>query len=378
MVFNILQRTSKELLITRSIGICLFIQSLISLPLWIGNGGLFPMVPVFDTFSMNFSPFVQLIIGIIYFGFLGALILAPGKYLNKIIIGFIVVLLLMIFQDVNRLQVWNYLYVFIFSTILFCSYFQDKDILIYLRYILAGVYIWSGLHKFNVHYLEVFQWMVSEWSFISDLPQLEFVSKLSAIFEVLIGIFLLTKKYDKIVFFTVIFLHSFILCSLISLKWNTVVYIWNIEMIFLVYLCLFISQDKKYVFRSKITYFIAFFIGFLPSLFLWDMIPGCFSFCMYSGRDISGTVLFHSKDVSIFPKSLNIPVELSQGKEPIGIDIDYWCVQINHVPSFADEKVYLKLSKILCSQYSEKKYGGILLKKYPINSLSTDQVYLCE
>jgi hypothetical protein len=220
--------------------------------------------------------------------------------------------------------------------------------------------------------------MISELPVVSDLNHLDFFSKLSAIFEILIGIVLFTKYNRKIVFFAVVCLHTFILLSLISLKWNSVVYVWNIEMVFLVYLCLFIPQDKNYIFKSKMVYLIGFFIGFVPSLFLWDLIPGCFSFCMYSGREISGTVLFHSKDVSVFPKSLNIPIHQSQGKESIGLDIDYWCVQVNHVPAFADEKMYLKLSKILCNQYSEKNYGGILLKKYPKNSLPVDQVYLCE
>lgn len=377
MVLELIRSTQKDILIARSIGVALMIQSLISMPIWIGNGGLFPMVPVFDSFLLEISPSVQFFWGILYFGLLISLILSPRKYLKKSIITFVFVFLLMVLQDINRLQVWNYLFIIILLIIFFCSKFEDSDILIYLRYILGGVYFWSGIHKLNIHYFEVFQWMTSEIPMLKEWA-LPLFSKVSAFVEIFIGICLIAKYNKKVVFVAVFCLHIFILISLISLNWNEVVYAWNIEMVFLVYLSLFIPQDKNHIFTSNILYFIIFIIGLFPGLFLWDLIPGCFSFCMYSGREMTGTILFHSKDVTVFPNSLNIPIPDSQRNEPIGIDIDYWCVKINHVPAFADEKIYLKLSKILCKQYSQKNYGGIILTKYPKTSPPIDKIYPCE
>ena len=124
MVLELIRSTQKDILIARSIGVALMIQSLISMPIWIGNGGLFPMVPVFDSFLLEISPSVQFFWGILYFGLLISLILSPRKYLKKSIITFVFVFLLMVLQDINRLQVWNYLFIIILLIIFFCSKFE--------------------------------------------------------------------------------------------------------------------------------------------------------------------------------------------------------------------------------------------------------------
>lgn len=365
-------------LIVRSIGLALLIQSVISLPLWMGNGGTFPMVSLFERTSFELSTDIQPILGLIYFGLLVSLIVSPEKYFNYLLPFFITIVIFMLFQDVNRLQVWVYLYIFILTIVYISIKTKDPNILFYIRFILGGVYFWSGFHKFNIHYAETFEWMISGFPFLKKLGTSTIAINLSACIELLLGILLVLKIQKRITFIGIVLMHGCIILSLLSLDWNSVVYMWNIEMVFLVYLTLFMSDDKIRYISSKPYYAIVMIIWLLPSLYIYDKIPACFSFNMYSGRDIAATIYFHSKDASIFPKKLEIPLEKFKGQEPIGLDVDYWCIKVNGVPSFAHENTYIRLNQILCKAYSMKSYGGIILKKYPRDQPPIEESYPCE
>lgn len=378
MFLNFISRTHSISLIVRSVAFALLVQSFISMPLWIGNEGLFPMISVFEDLTLELPTVIQTLLGYVYFIVLLLLLFSPTKYFNYLIPLFLSIVIFLILQDVTRLQVWMYLYFIILSVVYFCIKTKDQNILLYLRFILGGVYFWSGFHKFNIHYAETFAWMNSEIPLLKTLGTSLFAAKLSAFLELLLGILLIIQKQKHLTFTGLLIMHGFILISLISLDWNSIVYMWNIEMLFLVFLVLFKSEDKKIFVLSKVYYAIVFIIWVIPSLYIFDKIPACFSFNMYSGRDMTGTVVFHSKDVSIFPKILGIPIEKFKGIEPIGVDIDYWCIKINGVPSFADEMFYKRLNKKMYNLYSMKNYGGIRFKKYPRNLPVVEESYSCD
>ena len=149
----------------------------------------------------------------------------------------LVYVLYLLLVDVNLLQPYSYIYLIILF--LTTQRSLNKSQLLWLvALFLAGVYLWSGLHKFNIQYVEH-----AFYNIFYDLPMFknwsaETWTKMgyaTAILEVLLGIGLVFRALRIPIAFFLVGMHMLILWALgpFGLNWNPGVWPWNMFMSFL-------------------------------------------------------------------------------------------------------------------------------------------------
>ncbi len=226
---------------------------LLSLNLWAGQRW-FPKVPLLDEFTGLVAPYDYANLAVLVI-----LLLICFVSQSRIPIVLLILFnLYLCFDDQNRLQPWFYNYTLILTVLLFFRNRVDEPnnfttVFISLQLLMALIYIFSGLQKFNSFFVEdTFKWLISPLETIFSERQMNLFYKLGKAvpyIELFIGIGLLIKPARYIVLPMVVGMHLFILLMLgpTGNSFNYVVWPWNIVMIIL-NLLLFanVKQERFY------------------------------------------------------------------------------------------------------------------------------------
>ncbi len=199
--------------------------------------------------------------------------------------------------DVHRITP----YMMVFFALFACFTFLKHDRHIFytaLIFTLSGIYIFSGLHKFNTGFVTD----IAPRFYFHSLP-LSYDIKIGytmAATEVLLGMLLLFKSTRRIATVILIFMHAIILWKLSPWKyvWNYIVIPWNSIMIFsLVYLFKqsVVSRFKIGSGRSVLIA-LAVVIWVIPCVSQFLPLSENISLKLYSGQSIPGYISFTSKE----------------------------------------------------------------------------------
>ena len=154
----------------------------------------------------------------------------------------IISLFLLVFFDQMRLQPWVYQYflllvVFALNERETENKSASEQTLGLVQIIIAGFYFWSGLQKLNFSFThETLPILLSPLQNVFTLTQttLIYLGLGIALLETLIGGGLLWKKTRNSAVCFAVVMHVFILCLLIAASRNSIVWVWNVTLIFLV------------------------------------------------------------------------------------------------------------------------------------------------
>lgn len=219
---------SKFLFKLTAIGWIIF--KLSSIKLWFIFDRQFPIISISDHFE-NSNALFHNGLGFLSFALLLSLIYKINKKSLALFLGIETLLLL---TDVMRWQPTEYQFYISFLIYLF----KPKQFKTYLILLLSATYIFSGLQKLNLRFIN-FIWSMSILKDFLDLPYEYAFSKpikalgfLIPLIEILCGFFMLSK-WKKYAFITVIIIHIFILIYIgpFGLNINSAVWSWNILMI---------------------------------------------------------------------------------------------------------------------------------------------------
>ena len=167
-------------------------------------------------------------------------------------------------DDQNRLQPWFYNYILILFVLLFYKQRVDESnnytsIFITIQVLVALIYIFSGLQKFNSFFIEdTLKWVISPLETHFSIRQINLILKLGhsiPYLECFIGIGLLIKPLRYLAVPLVIIMHLLILVFLgpFGNNYNPVVWPWNIVMIIL-NLLLFANIEQERFFDISILF----------------------------------------------------------------------------------------------------------------------------
>lgn len=246
----------------------------------------------------------------------------------------------MVISDQMRGQPWVYFYVLVLLPFIITK--NEKSITNYLRILLVGIYLWSGLHKFNSNFQNfIFESMLVDGFGITNseiLFQLKSFAFTIPLIEIGFAILLLFQKTRKIGVLLGISSHIFILYYLIfGLQGNWVVVPWNIFLIFsLLYLFYFRKENMKFP-SSKSLSTILSIVLLLPVGFLFEKVDQRLAFSLYDGKIKSLYQLNSGSDTHY---------EIHQELLSEGSIMDYnlWSYNELHVP-FYPEKRFIKQIK---------------------------------
>lgn len=348
--------------IIRTIVGCLLLQMVISHLLWWSVERSFPMLPAL--------PFIP-VLNNVAFGFvlpsvfaillLGVFILPNSK---KVIYTALLLASLLALFDVNRLQVWTYQWLCMLTVAAFVNNLKHKVHL--FQFLIIALYIWSGLNKLNVYYIDhSFPYLMDAFTWTKGLGQNSLFALLTGLLEVAIGIGLALPKIVKLATGFAVFLHLIILLILgpLGLGENEVIWPWNIAMIVLVIL-LFKSLPFNGITTlwnsnslAKIMMVLWAFMPLLNTVDLWDE---ALSFKMYSGTNPEGILFSEAIDSDCLPQSIKVYYTRSGNQvEEERIMIDDWALMEMKTPPYVSERTLKQIGRKWCSCLENRNGSGL-------------------
>ena len=202
-----------------------FITAIVMKPaLWLSDPS-FPLVPVLESFPIPSLWVSKFILGFFLLGLL-LFTISQNKIVSFVVLSLVTFLFL---TDINRLQPSFY----IMALLLFCYAFQEKtkSSMQLVVLLFAAVYFWSGIHKLNPHFLEV--WLNGLNKRIPFVPYFLRVGFTYAIpfLEAGFGLALLFKSTRKIGCLLLVLMHLIILTAFVLMKTGSNVVPINVLMI---------------------------------------------------------------------------------------------------------------------------------------------------
>lgn len=219
-----------------------------------------------------------------------------GKYLFFISL---ICYLIICISDVSRITPYMLVYFGLFG----CFTFLKNDRHIFFTaiiFLISGIYIFSGLHKFNSGFID----HIAPRFYFHSLP-ISYNSSIGysiIITEVALGILLLFKSTRKLAATLLILMHSIIIWKVSPWKfgWNYIIIPWNIVMIFAHIYIIRQCATARFKIGSGRSVFIGLSIWFwiIPCCSQFMKIPENISQQLYSGKSITGYISFSKKETS--------------------------------------------------------------------------------
>ncbi|MDB5133265.1 MAG: hypothetical protein JWR02_3014 [Mucilaginibacter sp.] len=325
---------------------------------------LFPTAPLFESFD-HISPAVHLVLFLLQVLFI-VMLLFPNK--NKwVLIGLLAAEIFSCLFDQSRLQPYEYQYMFIIF-IFIINRNSQKIIPAAVIFILASTYFYSGLSKLNEAFVHVMWTKVILRSFFKLPPQvagrhlLYYSGYLAGIVELVAGLGLLFPGIQKTAATVLILMHLFILILLgpLGLRYNEIVWPWNVAMILYLYTLFLRKNGDRFTFGpifagwNKLV-FIAW--GVLPALNFIDCWDYYLSSSIYSERTPKMIICISDTAKCRPLKRFFQYNSLNNCKGSAVINIQHWALtEMNSAP-YSEIRVY----KILQTK---------LEKEYPASGLS--------
>ena len=351
-------------------------EILISWKLWFPFGREFPMMSAFSWLDFSLGLVGD---GILSLGLLVALaFIAIDKQRKPAIILAISCLFVLILEDITRFQPWVYTQGTILILIAFNKTGREKAILSGAMLVVALVYIWSGIQKFNLGFIrDTFPWFLSAYGLDFQSVSNQTIGDFNYIFiivplvEFSIGLFLLIHKTRKIAIIAGIVMHLFVLLSLgpTGHNWNMVVWPWNLSLI--VFLILYYApKDEIRISQGiqsfRMNFVVLILFGLMPAfnfLGYWD---DALSGSMYSGAHNNVVFFFDSKNepeltqiskagTTVTENEKNIDDPYSDSK----IWFIYWSIYDLKAPFYPAYRYYSRFGRILCEKAENPLKSGI-------------------
>jgi hypothetical protein len=323
---------------------------------------LYPVIPPLDLLK-NVPDFLhQLLFGFSLLALLAILFFKTNRWL---LIALFFSEVLSCSLDVVRWQPWEYMYL-CFLLIFIINFYKPKNILVVSHIFLISIYLFSGLHKLNREFLSTV-WLnmvlVNFFGISMDFIlkyKLFFTGLLIPVIEVILAILLLLSKSKKKISYVLISMHLSILMLIgpFGLKYNSVIWPWNLAMIFILVIIYSKPMEpvNKNILVSNMYWIVLWFV--MPVFSLFGSWYQYFSFNLYSGK---GDQMYicgfrNEKDLEPFfePKN-NI---LCKGKPCI--NLQNWALEEIKSAPIPEIEIYRKIGTYMKQKYSKDHLKIIL------------------
>jgi hypothetical protein len=233
----------------------------------------------------------------------------------------------------------------------------EKSILISLKWIIAGVYVWSGIQKLNPAFIDgTFVQVIKVSGIKTDFGGVRNLGYTIPVIELSIGLGLLIVKFRRVALIAAITTHALILVYLIPyvLNQNTVVYPWNVAMIFFVSLLFWDTKEDhrlsvREISRTSLTTIPVVLVWVVPALNFFGLWDHYLSFSLYSNKPSTFYIAIEESEIQKVDKRFKnyfggIP-GLRGGQL---IDINKWSYAELNVPFYPETKAFKKVSASFC------------------------------
>jgi predicted DCC family thiol-disulfide oxidoreductase YuxK len=358
---------------------------LLTLPLW-GSDRTYPLVPVYDALG-SLSPLSVILSGLLILSLLMGL--WSKRFIPYFCLSSAVLLFSLILLDITRLQPWVWQYGVLLALLSFWKPNQEArgiELLDAARFVVVGIYFWSGIQKLNVAFFtEVFPWFTEPiWRPFGEsaLVIMMGLGLLIPFIEAGFALGFLTRRFRNISLYgAVAMLTLVVVCLMLGHEWNSSVWPWNFAIISMA-LTLFIgSQDSLQTIlrRSLKNRFALATIGLfiiLPAGNLVGITDHYLSWSLYSGHVPTAYLTAPTAVLTeLAPEATLIAPRGDVATLPF---VRFSTTVLNAVP-YPEERVFLNLFASLCTSYPEAYPLTLTLETRPFfkSHLSQEDSYEC-
>lgn len=355
--------------------------------LWIGPRS-FPLAPVFDVLPRVGRPVDQILYAALFTLAASALV-APKP--QKFIAAFLAVIAIFCLLDQMRWQPWVFLYGFLLATLALFSW-DNEDVagrnrtLNIARLIVAGTYLFSGLQKANLNFVQNdFPWIVSP---ITDVipaaePVLHALGMVAPLIQVAFALGLLTRRFRQISLVAAIAMHVFILAMFgpFGLNWNTIIWPWTAAMAVLDVVLFTGEPDfswRDVVWSGRHAYHaaaIVIFIG-LPLLSFFDLWDSYLSAALYSGNLTEGLIYLNDRGRDSAPERAKKYLVHTADDTNV-ISIQRWAIEDLNTTPYPEARVYKKIARSLCLRLRNPADLVLLVREQRLFNSKPETGYRC-
>lgn len=355
------------------LGVCGFFAGItLCLPLWDASlRAGFPPVPAFDfvSFDAGRAGAICLLMLLILCGIF--------PRVRGILFALLLWLAAMIAMDINRLQPWVWFYILLWLVAIWSPQDDENAVNSAGRLLLAGVYAWSGLQKWQPYFAEDnFGWFCEAFSWTRALASLPALGYIAAGLEMAMGLGLLWPVIRPIAAVGLIFMHVMILLALSPLghNWNLVVIPWNIVMIVLVYRLGVQHRDRSAPLRRSGAWLpvafawlfpIANFVGYWPETLSWKLYANLQPEASLVNRSGASPAACHPSP-DIWQR-----YGYAEGQKLL---LDDWATATLGTPLFYSERTFYQLGKSWCACINTKSIDSAGLQLLSVDRRAKKQV----
>lgn len=266
--------------------------------------------------------------------------------------------------DLNCLQPWVWFYSLVCLAAVFDKRAGDALSRDWLRWLLAGVYCWSGFSKITPYFAESnFAWLCEAFPFTRPLGQYSALGYVVAVLEMGLSAGLLWPKTRLLAKWLATAMHLLIVACLIRLDWNPVVIPWNLAIIALVWLA---TADRAPVGKPHLAS--ALIIGLsciAPALHRFHLWPEALSWSLYSNTQPEATYYAIQPNYTYRePDDLWSKHAFDNRSKML---LDDWANDELRVPMFVSDRTFRQTGRYLCRHIHSDSSGLIILSVNPWN-----------
>jgi predicted DCC family thiol-disulfide oxidoreductase YuxK len=372
----------------KAIVISLFCLGLVlSSHLWIGPR-VYPTAPLFDLLPTSIHP-VDFVLFVGLFALAPAILLARRP--QKFIVGFLAVIAVFCLLDQTRWQPWVYQYSVLLGILAFFSWDGDdvrgrRRALNIARLIVATTYIFSGLQKANLNFIENdFMWFVEPITKIVPAARgpLSVVAMAAPLVQVGFGIGLLTTRYRRIALVLAVSMHLFILAMFgpFGHDWNDIVWPWTAGMAALDLLLFTPAQQFSWreIFQPNGHPYhvlaLALF-AILPLLSFFNLWDSYLSSALYSGNLTEAIIYATDRGTASLPSAIRSAFVHTSPDTNV-LNIQRWAIEYLNVTPYPEPRVYRTIARFVCNRSPYQQDFVLLVREQRMFFSRPETGYRC-
>lgn len=338
---------------------------------WLATGRTYPVVAPFD-FLDTLPPIIHTILYGLSLCGLVLLLIFPQKRL--LIAATFIVILCSCLLDVLRWQPWEYQFLF-FLLIFIVNHKNPKALYSAIVFVMASVYIYSGLHKINGGFLHTI-WeslMLKRFLGLHNTTiifyKLHYAGLALAVIEAALGLGMLVMKNKKLPAALLIIMHAFIIIMLgkTGVNHNKIILPWNAAMIFFLHF-FYYKENYQFSFSAIVNRqnaIVLLFWGLMPALSFagyWDLF---LSSSLYSGNSKQIQICIKNKaSVKVLSPYFSKTDKYNTCNGEAKISMYQWTYEETNMLPYPAEWYFKKFKTKFKSMYPETD-AEFIITQYP-------------
>jgi hypothetical protein len=356
-----------------------------SRPLWIGPRS-YPPAPV-----SSFFPAIEggMALGLYLALFVLAAVALAAPRPGWIIAAFLAIMAVFCVADQTRWQPWVFQYSFLLAAVaLYAGNGADSErrALNIARLIVAFTYIFSGLQKANLNFVENdFPWIVQPVA--SMFPPAAHLLRAAGVavplMQVAFGIGLLTRRFRRASLIAAVAMHLFILAMFgpIGLDWNDIVWPWTAAMAIFDVLLFSGAPEfswREIVWRRHDTGHAAAVMLFavLPLLSFFNLWDSYLSSALYSGNLTEAQIYLSDAGAASLPAAIRSRLVRTSPDTNV-LNLQRWAIEDLNVTPYPETRIYKAIAKSVCSSLRDPAQLVLIVREQRMFFSKPETGYRC-